>query len=129
MNKNHRLKIVTAMLFFTFCASPVFAQEQSRSLAPPPPSVPYAVGNGYLYALIGPAVCQYKLPDMVLQRTVTLPALDIPGSQKSPMPPAHSLFIDGAYLYLVGGATLYQYSLPDLELEQVQALPTPQSLK
>ena len=135
MNKNLWLKAALVVLILTICASTALAQDQSKGPPPfPPPPAQSLVDNGYLYVLIGPSVLQYKLPDMTLQKTVTLPAPEdskqvSSGSQKPPMPPMLSLVTDGDYLYLVAPGYVSQYSLPGLELIQKQALPKPDALK
>ena len=132
MNKKHPLKVVMAALILTLCASIALAQEQRKG--PPPPPVQSLANNGYLYVLVGRSIHQYLLPDMTLQKTVTLPAaqdskqVDANG-QKPPMPPMLSFLIDGEYLYVLGARYMYQYSLPDLDLEVTQSLPKPPDLQ
>lgn len=135
MNKNHWIKVALAVLILALCANTALAQDQSKGPPPfPPPSAQTLVENGYLYVLIGPSVLQYKLPDVTLQKTVTLPAPEdsqqvSSSSQKPPRPPMLSMLTDGDYLYLVAPGYLFQYSLPGLELVQKQALPKPEALK
>ena len=135
MKKNHRLRVGIILLILTLCGSMVFAQVQGKSAQPmPPPPVQSLANIGYLYVLIGPSVHQYKLSDLTLQKTVTLPASEDSSQanaadQKPPRPPAASMIIEDENLYLVNFGHIYQYSLPDLTLEQIHALPTPESLK
>jgi hypothetical protein len=138
MNKKHRMKVGMVLLMMTLCASTVSAEGQGKS-APPtaPPPVQSLANNGYLYVLAGTSVHQYKLPDMTLQKTVTLPAAEDSNqvnvtAQKPSMPPPLTLIIDQEnlyLLYLVNAGFIYQYSLPDLSLEQIQSLPKPEFLK
>jgi hypothetical protein len=138
MNKDHRIKVGMVLLVMTLCASTVLADGQGKNAPPmPPPPVQSLANNGYLYVLAGSSVHQYKLPDMTLQKTVTLPPAEDSNqvnvnAQRPSMPPALTLIIDEEnlyLLYLVNAGYIYQYSLPDLSLEQIQTLPKPDFLR
>jgi hypothetical protein len=135
MNKNLLSKVTLTVLILTLCASTVIAQDQTKGPPPiPPPRAQSLVENGYLYVLIGPSVLQYRVTDMNLITTVTLPAPEDANQVSSsikrpPMPPMLSMVADGTYLYLVSPGYVFQYSLPDLSLVNQKVLPRPEALK
>jgi hypothetical protein len=133
MNKNLMTVIALALVTLVFCASTVFAQDQSKGPPPfPPPSAQSLLENGYLYVPIGPSILQYKVEDMSLQNTIT-PGSDSSNqasssTQKTPIPPIVSMVTDGDYLYIVVPGYIFKYGkLPELELitKQKQGLPKP----
>jgi hypothetical protein len=138
MNKHFWIKTAMALLILALWTCTALAQDQSKGPPPFPPPVKCLADSGYLYVLIGPSVYQYKSPDLILQRTLTLPAPEdtrqvssstSTSTSRPPMPPMLSMIIDGEYLYLIAPGYIFQYSLPDLELVQKQALPKPEALK
>ena len=92
--------------------------------------------KNYLYAIQGPMINQYALPDLTLVKSVELPKPELAADSESgsaatlPTPPRGgapcALCTDGAYLYVVQGSFVYQYSLPDLTLVQSVELPKPE---
>jgi hypothetical protein len=81
---------ITEMTLLRSVDLPDIAPPQCTPSKPPdpgkfPPHPPMGgpphglwAGNGSLYVLMGPVVCTYSVPDLILQKTVQLPKPELP---------------------------------------------------